>query len=372
MIITPPPLFGADNGDWRIEDSPPDVQAMARRFRREAVANSFSGPMPIKLDYQDYTFRAIGNRLYYKKKHQTYVDFLLDPIKFAFGPKWRKAQVALPEAERHIVMQWSGSWYRYCTKVRPKGVSPDAICATVPTGDAQALLTLADDLYRLQLAGNLTSSLMRRLRTAAEFQGARYEIQVASIFLRSGFEIEWADEKDRHCEFYALHRHSKQRVAVEAKNRRRPGVLGNKGIFSTSHPFGIEQLYERARGQNPGDRPFSIFIDVNWPSTPELPRYQKPWMQEVFRWAQNHVPTREAPEIVALSAFTNYSWHYQGPAMASSHETLVSFPTYAKYPILDAATRDALVKSIVSYGIKIEESPAPMIQDSMIDKIANL
>src|SRR5580698_5100655 len=129
MIITPPPLFGADNGDWRIEDSPPDVQAMARRFRREAVANSFSGPMPIKLDYQDYTFRAIGNRLYYRKKHQTYVDFLLDLIKFAFGPKWRKAQVALPEAERHIVMQWSGSWYRHCTKVRPKGVSPDAICA---------------------------------------------------------------------------------------------------------------------------------------------------------------------------------------------------------------------------------------------------
>jgi hypothetical protein len=346
---------------------------MARHFRKEAIAESFSGPKPIKIDHQGYTFRAIGNRLYYREKHRTYVDFLLELIKFAFGPKWHKAQVALPEAQRHVVMQWMGSWYRHCSRTRPQDAPPDTVCATTPTGDGQALLTLADDLYRLQLAGSLTSRLMHRLRTPAEFQGARYEIQVASIFLRSGFEIEWAeDERNKHCEFRALHRHTRQRLAVEAKSRKRPGVLGTKGIFCRDHPVGIEQLYENARQQNPGDCPFCVFVDVNWPARPELPQFQKLWMSEVFRWAENHIPSRENPDAVALSAFTNYSWHYQGPEPALPHETLFSLPVHAEHPFSDAVTRDALLKSIVTYGVKIEESPTPMIQDGILEQLAGL
>jgi hypothetical protein len=369
------PKLKNSSRQWRIQkiqDGSPEVKARARQFRNDAVADSFSGPQPIKLDFQDYTFRAIGSRLYYKEKYRTYVDFLLDLIKFAFGPKWHKAQVALPEAQRHTVMQWMGSWYRHCSKVRPKDAPPTAICATAPTGDGQALLTLADDLYRLQLARSLTSRLMHRLRTPEEFQGVRYEIQVASIFLRSGFEVQWSDEKNKHCEFFAVHRHTKQQLAVEAKSRRRPGVLGVQGTFSTDHPIGIEALYEDARKQNPGDRPFCIFIDVNWPAHPELPRLGKPWMKEVFQWAQKHVPTRENPETVALSAFTNYSWHYQGPELAQSHEILFSLPAYAVRPLSDAITRDALLNSVRTYGVKIEEAPTPMIQKQVIEQLAAL
>ena len=361
---------------WRIqklEDASPNVHVLAKHFKREIIADSFSGPKPIKIEHKGHTFRAIGNRLYFKEKQRTYVDFLLDLIKFAFGPKWHKAQVALPEMQRHIVMQWVGSWYRHCSKVRPTNALPNAICATAPTGDGQCLITLADDLYRLQLARSLTSRLMHRLRNPEGFQGARYEIQVASIFLRSGFDIHWnEDEKDKHCEFYASHRHTRLKLAVEAKSRKRPGLLGNQGCFRADHPFGIEQLYTSAREQNPGDCPFCIFIDVNWPPAPDLPRLRKPWMNEVFHWAEKNVPTLKDPETVALSAFTNYAWHYQGSERALPHETLFSVPVYARHPITDAITRDALLKSTVSYGVKIEESPTPMIHDGILDQLAAL
>jgi len=168
------------------------------------------------------------------------VDFLLELVKFAFRQKWHKTQVDTPEHERHVVMKWMGSWYRHCSTILPKDAPEEVVFASAPTGDAQALLTLADDLYRLQLAGCLTSRLMRRLRIPTEFLGARYELQVASVFLRSGFEIEWTThEGGKRCEFHAVHRHSRQRVAVEAKSRKRPGVMGVKGNFREDHAFGL-------------------------------------------------------------------------------------------------------------------------------------
>ena len=48
--------------------------------RREIVASSFSGPDSIKLDFQDVTFRTIGNRFNWRDSRSTYVaeiDFRL-------------------------------------------------------------------------------------------------------------------------------------------------------------------------------------------------------------------------------------------------------------------------------------------------------
>jgi len=362
----------------RIEDASPEIRAKAKQYRKEAIASSFAGPAPIKIDHQGYTFRAIGSRLYYRESHRTYVDFLLELVKFAFGQKWHKAQVDMPEHQRHVVMQWMGSWYRHCSTIRPKDAPEKAIFGTAPTGDGQALLTLADDLYRLQLAGSLTSRLMHRLRIPTEFQGARYEIQVASIFLRSGFQIEWTTNngpQTRGTSAVSSARYTATPVKAwrwKPKSRKRPGVLGVKGSFREDHALGLEQLYESAREQNPGDCPFCVFIDVNWPPHPELPKLQKPWMGEVLRLAEKHVPTQDNPESVILSAFTNYSWHYQRSTLALPHETLFSLPVYSRYSFADSVTRDALANSIVTYGVKIEESPTPMIQDHVLEQLASL
>jgi hypothetical protein len=369
------PSSGPTSGKlkWSVEsihDAPPNIRARFREMRKESIANSFAGPQPIKLDFQGHTFRAIKNRLLYTKKERTYIDFLLDLIKTSFGKKWHTAQVQTPKEQRHLVMQWMGSWYEHCMSIQAKTAPEGGVFGSTPTGDGLSLLTLGDDLYRLQLAQRLTSKLMSRLRDPNEFQGARYEMQVASIFLRSGFDIEWVqDDGSKHCEFCAVHKHSKQRVAVEAKSRHRPGVLGMSGHFSEDHPIGLEPLEADARRHNPGDSPFCIFIDVNWPVHPELPKLRKPWMKEVFELAQKHIPSQQAPEAVSLSVFTNYSWHYQGKSEALPHETLFTWPLFAMHPITDRLTRDALMNSIVTYGVNIEESPAPMLQDSVLEQL---
>lgn len=359
-------------GVHKVETVESDITAEFRKHRKDYIAQSFSGPRPIAADHQGYTFRAIGNRLYYRKSHTTYIDFLLDLIEFAFGPKWHSNQVALPEQGRHLVMQWMGSWYRHCEANRPQNVAENSVFRCAPTGDGQALLTLADDLYKLQVARSLPSKLMHRLRIPELFQGARYEVQVASIFLRSGFDIDWQeDNAEKHCEFYAVQKHTRMRVAVEAKSRKCPGVLGEAGVFSRDHPMGVATLHEKARLQNPGYCPFCVFVDVNWPCHPELPKFQKTWMAEVFELAKKHVPSPQNPSDVSLSVFTNYSWHYQGTHDAVPHETLVSWPLNCTYP-MDDLTRTALGNSILKYGVDIVESATPMIHDQVLEQIASL
>jgi hypothetical protein len=42
-------------------------------------------------------------------------------------------------------------------------------------------------------------------------------------------------------------------------------------------------LLRDATGQNPGDCPFLIFIDVNLPLTPDVPLMQKEWVKEALQ-----------------------------------------------------------------------------------------
>jgi hypothetical protein len=77
-----------------------------------------------------------------------------------------------------------------------------------------------------------------RLRNQDRFSGARYEVFVASTFVRAGFDIAFENEDDRsttHCEFVATYRATVQRFSVEAKRRegRRPriGSLFNDAIL---------------------------------------------------------------------------------------------------------------------------------------------
>ncbi len=56
----------------------------------------------------------------------------------------------------------------------------------------RALLSLDYDFYSLQHCGaEVLSKLLNRLRNEQQFQGARYEIAVAALSCRAGFEIKW-------------------------------------------------------------------------------------------------------------------------------------------------------------------------------------
>ena len=103
------------------------------------------------------------------------------------------------------------------------------------TGPAKAYLCFGYDLYWLQLFHRLPESLIGRLKDFGAFQGARYEVLVAAVFARAGFEIEWigdAEAASKHPEFIATHKRTGKKVGVETKSRQRPGAMNYIGTVT--------------------------------------------------------------------------------------------------------------------------------------------
>lgn len=156
------------------------------------------------------------------------------------------------------------------------------------------------------------------------FQGARYEVLIAAIFARAGFEIEWIDDNKapgKHPEFIATHKITGKRVGVETKSRQRPGAMNYIGTFSReTHLKGdVFELYDKAIQQAPdGDMPFLIFIDPNVPDWPAkgLPFYSDipvdtvPWMKEIRDRLMEiwNAATEPTPESAVL--ITNFAFYY--------------------------------------------------------------
>jgi hypothetical protein len=147
----------------------------------------------------------------------------------------------------------------------------------------------------LQLSHRLPDGLAKGLKDFSAFQGARYELLIAAVFTRAGFDIGWIDDEKapgKHPEFIATHKRTGKKIGIETKSRRRPGAMNYIGNVSPeTHLKGdVFDLYDKAVQQAPGDdMPFLIFIDSNVPDTmpKDAPGYSSvevetfPWMTEI-------------------------------------------------------------------------------------------
>jgi hypothetical protein len=208
------------------------------------------------------------------------------------------------------------------------------------------LVALAHNMYMLQKVDRLPDGVMNRLRNYDGFQGARYEIAIAAAFVKCDFEIEWIDEKaSKHPEFIARNPRTREEVAVETKSRRRPGVLHHPGTLPPADELraDVDRLYRDALQQDPGNRPFAIFLDVNLPPNTSQDDVAQ-WQRElVVRWQPN--------EQLALLGFTNFAWHYSGTAVGRRPEFLLSVPTNCARPLANAGTLRHLQLVLDMYGV---------------------
>jgi len=60
------------------------------------------------------------------------------------------------------------------------------------------------------------------------------------------------------------------------------------------------------------------------------------------------------------------------PAQVIAQKRFFSWPIFAVHPITDTLARQALVNSVTTYGIKIDESPMPKIDDRVLEQLAAL
>ena len=209
---------------------------------------------------------AVGNKIYATDRRYYFSDFLREHVDEVFGSEWCRDEIAKPEAERHLVMQWRAESTRY---MNTQPLQPDGSRRGVPSAAVAAFMAFAYDLYIVANHDGLDDLFLHRLKKCDLFQGARHELFAEATCIRAGFTVEREDEQDgsrRHAEFTALHRATGQRISVEAKSKHRPGLLGQPGQPEPHDRIRLRfgGLINNAVRKNP-PHPLVIFLDTNLP-----------------------------------------------------------------------------------------------------------
>ena len=284
---------------------------------------------------------ALGNRVYANcPPNTTFNEFLTQILKETIGLDWFREQAKLPQGERHFIsvcIEKLGEWIERNQKTAER-INKE-VWGAKPDGYSKSILSLAFDVCSLIHKQKLPLSLLERLKSHNQYQGARYEIAIAAIFARLDCDIEFTDEnsKSKHCEFIATHRPTGSSLAVEAKSKHRSGVLHQIGILSPLEKLLsarlMRRLFNDALEQNPKDVPFAVFIDVNSPITPGIQMGDKPWVKDAKKLVNKKLSS-VAPQEYPLNAafFTNFSYHYQTESEAEQGEATGIVIPHPKFP----------------------------------------
>ena len=339
------------------EGPPPPWDFFQREEGQKFVETLKRGPArlvsrpQIQAVFQGSKFRAVGKNLHIRPVNESFYDFQIQHLLWQLGEEWFNREMAKPLQERHIILQWRAECAQQFRRYQDPR-NPEGNVRAPFTGGTRALQVLADDVYQLIHASELPARIPARLRDLEQFQGARYEILIASLFARCGFEIEFiSDSSKRNPEFFA--KKDGERLGVEAKSRHRAGVLNRRGQFDKEAPAEIKRLYEDAAGQNPGDCPFLIFIDVNLPLTPEVPLMEKEWVKEAMK-AFEYREQEECENRDTGLILTNFGWHFSREEGSPPGEHCQSRMAAPKFPVRDA-TWEILGRALSEYGRVADE-----------------
>lgn len=340
---------------------PPQVlAAVAEHERREREHRERFGHVRqvVHTDFAGHKIVAVGNRIHWSKKWRTFPDFLLDYLRGKIPEGWYQAEMEKVLEERHPLAQW---YWRYC-EFQARNWEPDAngLFGGEPDGPSLSLLVLAHELYIIDDNMLLQELLLRRLLHPDHFQSARYELTVAAATVRAGYDLTMEDEDDptsTHPEFVATHKASGIRVAVEAKSRRRGGVLGHPGEpkETTNLAQDVRRLFRDAL-RKAGDLPLFVFIDANLP--PEIALALAPEWEEQFQRmvVEEARPIDENGVVVGhphnLLLVTNVGYHYGEPVAPLPGQLCYSHwpdPRGCRRPVPPQLIRD-VEESMARYG----------------------
>jgi hypothetical protein len=302
----------------------------------------------------DQKVRAVRNSIYFRPKDESFYDFQINLLLWALGEPWYDAEMAKPLEQRHIILRWRHERCELLKAHQKPEDDPNKPVAAPMTGDVKALQVLADDIYQLEHALKTPRKVINRLRDPRQFQGARNEIAVASIFARCGFDIRFIDDDTkRNPEFIA--EKGVDKIAVEAKSRHRPGVLEERGgMKDDPAPAKIKEHYENALQQNPGGMAFMVFIDVNLALTPATPPMEKPWVKEAMKCFDDRRQEGKTSDPDTGLVLTNFGWHYYRDRAAMPGECITVRSSNPQFPIQEE-TWELLDRALSEYGFIVDE-----------------
>lgn len=265
----------------------------------------------------DHQMVAVGNTVHWSKTWKTFSDFLADYIKLKIGA-WGDAEIVKPLAQRHPLMQWYDAICRYQQRTIK---TPGEVHSAEVTGVVACYFGVAYALYLLEHNAELQARLFKRLKDPGNFQGAYYELIVASILIRAGFTLTLEDETDglsKHCEFAAVSKTTGKRYWVEAKMRSVHGLLGRTVADGGPDVRPLSRLIRHLTGalKKPAKDDRLIFIDLNAPIV--IGADGKPdWLEPAMARLEGHERTLKSGPT-AYVFVTNMAFHRQLDAAPST------------------------------------------------------
>lgn len=159
----------------------------------------------------------------------------------------------------------------------------------------------------------LQERLVRRLKIVEQFQGAYYELVVANILIRAGFELTREDEADgktKHCEYAAVSKRTGKKYWVEAKMRSVAGLLGKTQRDGTTDMNPLNRLIPQLNDAlvKPAADERLIFIDLNTEQIMDAAG-KPPWIENAARRLEQYEKRKLAPGLTAHLFVTNFAFH---------------------------------------------------------------
>lgn len=293
------------------------------------------------IEWKGYRLRFLFNRVYYYPPVETFHDFLFRVIKLTFGKKWSDSQKGMPSENKHIVCKWFEKVHDFRKNFIPKNQAQSSengvVFFTKVDGSHQALLSLGWDLYCLQAKNKLPENVQKKLIKNTDFQSFRYEISVAAIMVRAGFDIEWYDISGRNgkkSEFIATNIRTGQKVTVEAKSLHRDGSVHEKGILNLKDDKEsvIAQRLKAAEEKKESGIPHLIFIDVNRPPDPQRNESDIDYLKSII--IRMPKLSKEKPAKHEALFLTNFVPYYGGVGDP--------VPNYQYFPVIPMYCTDQL------------------------------
>ncbi|MEP7038721.1 MAG: hypothetical protein ABI891_10275, partial [Acidobacteriota bacterium] len=114
----------------------------------------------------------------------------------------------------------------------------------------------------------------------------------------------------------------------------------------------IFSLLNKAMKQNPNDKPFGIFVDINLPRPKDLQNSSETWKTIYFEKLKNEGASIFGKNPPTFLVITNSAWHYDKDNLTSGGEFFLTIPTSSnvKFPIKNEITYQSIVRGLERFS----------------------
>lgn len=260
---------------------------------------------------------------------KTFHDFLYAYAMDILGREWFRSEAQKPPPLRHPIFGWHE---RLMALAKASQIEGTQVKRIPLTGAINAYLTLAHDLYTLEHNASqahtpgIQERLLHRLKHPDQFVGARYEIRVAAMFLRAGFDLTWEDETDRtstHGEFTATYPKTGKSFWVECKMRNQSPKAKSQSGFGKF----VGLVSDALRKETEAER--LIFVDINMPAKARDPASPRDWRTAAVSNLRKFEGSPSAEDLPSALVFiTNFpDHHHLDEVVADAGAILEGFKT---------------------------------------------